>query len=303
MATVRGYARLLRLPLFVTAMADSVAGYLVARLGVLPPTASGGPLLDGRTMLLLAGTSAGLYLFGMVENDLADVKRDRLMELDRPLVTGEAGYVGTALILAFCLALAAGCAAMLPGAAALPAIGTFAVVNLYNLAAKRGPAHIAMIIMGLTRFLNFGIGVGAAIGIPREQIDWGLLAADGPLWMKHGLAIFMATFVVTGYSVAARNGIVVSTRPWQAFFMAALVGGLALLAAAPLHVGARALTAPVARLGAALLLPMLWPGPLLWAGGHERRPEQYAPFIERMLYWLIVMDAAFVLDAFLTRPR
>ena len=38
----------------------------------------------------------------------------------------------------------------------------------------------------------------------------------------------------------------------------------------------------------------------LWsAAGHAREPRQYEPFIERMLYWFIAMDAAFVFDAWL----
>lgn len=106
MSTFRGRVRLLRLPLFVTAVADAAAGYTVALLSVGNLAA-----FDWGLVGVIAGTSTGLYLFGMVENDLVDVSRDRLLGAARPLVTGEAG-VGTAvffLVLTLVLAVLAPC--------------------------------------------------------------------------------------------------------------------------------------------------------------------------------------------------
>ena len=122
-----------------------------------------------------------------------------------------------------------------------------------------------------------------------------LIGPAGPLWARHGLAIFFATFVVTGYSIAARRENTVSSRPWSAAFFAAAVAGFAMIA---VQVGADVnwFHAPVARVFAVLLLAALWPGGLWSAAGAARRPEQYGRFVPRMLYWFIVMDAAFVLD-------
>jgi 4-hydroxybenzoate polyprenyltransferase len=293
--SVRGIYRILRLPLFVTAVADITAGYTVAIL-------CRGLAFDWRLAALLGGTSAGLYLFGMVQNDLVDIRRDRLLKVRRPLVTGKLG-IGTAVVLLILTGgLAAVCAVMLSvvmhrGGALTLAIGTFAAINLYNLAAKRGPPYVATTVMGLCRFLNFGIGVAAAVGVPR-RIGLDLLHPSGPLWVRHGLALFFAAMVAAGYSICARRGTSVSTRPWSVAFVVAAAAGFGMIA---ISVAAEspAFAAPVARVFAALLLAGLWPGGLWSAAGPARKPRQYEPFIERMLYWLIAMDAAFVFDAWL----
>jgi len=292
--SVRGIYRILRLPLFVTAVADVVAGYTVAILYRGLP-------FNWHLAALLGGTSAGLYLFGMVQNDLVDVRRDRFLKVPRPLVTGDLGIGVAVLLLILTGAVAAVCAVMVGRGALVLAIGTFAAINLYNMAAKRGPAYVAVTVMGLCRFLNFGIGVTAVVGVPRD-IGIELLLPSGPLWVRHGLALFFAGACVTGYSICARDGAKVSTRPWSVAFVVAAVGGFAMIAFSVATESARFM-APVARVFAALLLAGLWPGGLWSAAGPVREPKQYEPFIQRMLYWLIAMDAAFVLDAWLMARR
>jgi 4-hydroxybenzoate polyprenyltransferase len=295
--TVRGIWRILRLPLVVTAVADVAAGYVVALL----PDPS---VFEWRRLGLVAGISTGLYLFGMVQNDLVDLRRDRLFGIPRPLVTGQIGIGAAVVLLVLTAVLAGACGLALEGGALVLTILTFAAINLYNLGAKHGPAYIAMLAMGLCRAMNFGIGVLAAIGTPRE-VHADLFALSGPLWVRQGMALFFAACVVTGYSIAARQQSVVTTRVWQAAFVVAAVAGFGLIALATLlprggDESAR-LFVPVARVLAFLLLPALWPGGLWSATGPERKPEQYAPFIERALYWFVVMDAAFVLDGLLIR--
>lgn len=292
----RGVYRILRPPLFVTAMADVVAGYTVALLPHDPHLEE----FDWGLAALLAGTSAGLYLFGMVENDLRDVRRDRLLKLPRPLVTGEIGVAGAVVLLVLTAGLAAACASTLRGGALVMAILAFAAINLYNLGAKYGPPVVAMTVMGLCRLLNFGIGVSAAVAFPRE-FSPDLLLPTGPLWVRQGLALFFITAIISGYSVAARSGVRVSSSPWRAAFVATLLAGFLMLAASvqvspPTHI-----VAPVARVFAGLALASLWPGGLWSATGRSRRPEEYAPFIERAIYWIIVMDGAFVLDGLLAQ--
>jgi len=293
---LKGTVRLLRLPLFVTAVADSVAGYAVGAITSAKP-------FEWDRVAMLAGVSTGLYLFGMVQNDLADRRRDRLMGLDRPLVTGQVS-VATAVVLLLATALLAGvCAAMLKGGSLVLAIGTFAAVNLYNLGAKRGPAYVAMGVMGLCRLLNFGIGAAAAAGVPKP-VTLALFLPDGPLWVRHGAALFFTTMVVTGYSICARLGRTVSTRPWQGAFIVAGGAGFLLIAASMstvLGVGRGLFVPPVARVFAVLLLAGLWPGGLWSPMGRARRPEEYGRFIERALYWMILLDAAFVVDALMIR--
>ena len=306
MPNLKGYARLLRLPLFVTAAADSVAGYAAASLAAHQALGLGPPLL-------LAGASSGLYLFGMVENDLSDIDRDRRLGVGRPLVTGEATIRGALVLLMGAILLTALCAIRLPGPAAAMVIVTFITINLYNLAVKEGPSSVAMTVMGLCRLFNFGIGVLAAVGIPSGRIDMGLFLPSGPLWMRHGLMLFFVAALASGYSVAARSNVTVSTRPWQVVLVVALIGGLALWMATPLvnallatvpqtagHPATR-FVPPLARVFALAILALLWPGRLWSAAGPKRKASEYAPFIDRALYWLILADAAFVLDAMTLR--
>jgi len=307
--SARGIYRILRLPLVITAMADVVAGYTVALLPRLHR-------FDWHEVVLLAGASAGLYLFGMVENDLADVRRDRLLGQRRPLVTGEIGLAAAVVLLVLAAVLAGVCVyglrayalsrgALSGGGTVMVAIAAFAAINLYNLAAKRGPSHVAMTVMGLCRILNFALGVVAAVGFPRE-VGVGLLLPTGPLWVRHGLALFFTTWIATGYSIGARQSLVVSTRPWQVAFFAAALGGFGLVALSTMPLVAageesgRQFIAPMARVVAFLLLTGLWPGGLWSVTGPARRPADYGAFIERALYWMIVLDAAFVLDGLLT---
>jgi len=288
--SARGIYRILRLPLFTTAVADAVAGYFVARLPDLD-------LVEPHRVLLVAGVSTGLYLFGMVENDLVDMRRDRRLAPDRPLVRGEVSPATAVVLLVLTAILAGACAVGLSAGALVLAIGAFATINLYNLAAKHGPSSVAMVVMGLCRLLNFGVGVAAARGVP-HGITPDLIGLTAPLWVRHGVAIFFATFVVTGYSIAARRGYTMSSRPWSTAFFATALAGFAMIA---IQVGAhvQGFDAPVARVFAGLLLAAMWPGGLWSAAGPARRPEQYGRFVPRMLYWFIVMDAAFVVDQLL----
>jgi len=281
---------LLRLPLFVTAVADAVAGYFVALLPNLEH-------LDWHRVALLAGTSSGLYLYGMVENDLVDRRRDRLTDADRPLATGDVPVTAAVVLLVLTAALAGVCALGLRGGALVLAIGAFATINLYNLAAKHGPSSIAMMVMGLCRLLNFLIGVSTAVGFP-DRITPDLFGLSGPLWVRHGLALFFASAVVTGYSIAARRGYRMSSRPWMAAFFVTAVAGFTMIAVA-VSTSFAWFHPPVARVFALLMLTALWPGGLWSSAGPERQPEQYAPFIPRMLYWFIVLDASFVADRWL----
>jgi len=298
MSTLKGCARLLRGPQFLTAVSDAVAGYLIALL--VSPEAHA---FTWGTVALVGGTSAGLYLVGTTENDLADLRRDRLLRALRPLVTGDVGIPLAVALLVFFLAVAGGCASRLPGPALLLAIGTFAAINLYNLAARRGPAYIPMILMGLCRLLNFGIGVAAASGIPIGKIDWALLLPSGPLWVRHGLALFFAGCVITGYSIAAKRNLTMSSRPWQVVMLVGLIGGLGMWVILSV-IRIPGVVPPFVRVFALLVLASAWPGRLWSATGHQRKPDEYAPFATRALYWLILMDVAFVLDAILMQaPR
>lgn len=282
--------RLLCLPLVLTAIADAVAGYFVAALP--DPNRIG----LGR-LALVAGTAAGLHLFGMVEDFLVKRRQDPLLKLDLACVPGYVPFVTAGIPLVLTAGLAGICAVALSAGALVMAIGAFATINFYNLTAKHRPAPISMALMGLFRLLVFGIGVAAAVGVPQPSL-WGL---SGPLWVRQGVSIFFATTIVTGYSIAAQRGYEVSTLPWRGVFVVTAGAGFIMIA-----FGATTTSswfhAPVARVFALLLLPTLWPSRLWSPATITSRPEQYALFIPRMLFWFIVMDAAFLLDGLLLSP-
>lgn len=292
MSTLRGTARLLRLPLFVTAVADALAAYGLALL-------AGGGTFQWRQAALLAATATGLYLFGMVQNDVVDVRRDRELGVPRPLVTGEARLPHAVFLMVATAAVAAGCAWILGEDVLIVAGVAFAMINSYNLAAKHGPASVAMPVMGLCRVANAAVGVVVAIGVPHVP---DVAAGDIPMWAVHWIALLGVGAVASGYSIAARRRNVVSTRPWQVFLVVTVAATLGLLAFASwagpqVRPWGLVLHPPLFRGVAGVVLVLLWPGRLWSRLGTKREPDEYAPFIERLLYWLIVLDVAFVLDA------
>ncbi len=154
------WARLVRLPLLPTALADSWAGFLIATLPGHPPA---WPVLGA-----LAAASGGLYLGGMVLNDVADLERDKRIHPARPLPSGE---IGKPLALLLYLGLTGGGLAAACALGALPAslaLALTAAVMAYNLVLKswRLPGCLAM---GTCRGLNLALGIaagGAAAGFP-----------------------------------------------------------------------------------------------------------------------------------------
>jgi hypothetical protein len=142
------YLKLFRLPFVLTAVADSAAGYLIARRG---------EAVEPRTLGLLALASAGLYAFGMAMNDVADRHRDKVLAPGRPLPSGRITLAGA--VRAAGLAATAACAAVLllkAPAARMMFAGAFACIMLYDFAIKVPP------VMGAIRFFNLLIGVAAA---------------------------------------------------------------------------------------------------------------------------------------------
>ena len=78
MSTLRAYLQLCRFPAVFTALADIVLGYLLTRTQV-----------DSVPQLgLLLGASAGLYLSGMVWNDIFDRQQDAAERPKRPIPSG-----------------------------------------------------------------------------------------------------------------------------------------------------------------------------------------------------------------------
>lgn len=144
---MKDFLRLARVPLVYTAMADSVAGYLIAN-----------PVVQGPPLALLALASACFYMAGMVFNDVADRERDRTLHPERPLVSGavavrDAVLFGTVLMM---IALAACAAISLPTYISGAALA--ASIFAYDFGLKRFGV-VGAVSMALTRVLNFALGL------------------------------------------------------------------------------------------------------------------------------------------------
>lgn len=104
----------------------------------------------GESMLLTAAVAVGLYVFGMVLNDLLDVRRDRLFAKRRPLTSGRI-TLRSAMVAALCALLVAVLSATMMGAGeAIVCLGCAALIVFYNSAGKHLPA-LGLISLGLVR--------------------------------------------------------------------------------------------------------------------------------------------------------
>ncbi len=156
------YLRLVRFPLVPTAVADPLAGYLLA----LP---MGAPLAPFR-MAGLAAISACLYMAGMVLNDVSDVVRDRTLHPGRPLPSGEIPLKAAMRCFWLLAALGLGTSLLLGGAVAGMAVALAVLIAAYDLIAKCWRVSGAL-VMGACRSFNMMLGMsaaGASLAFPAE---------------------------------------------------------------------------------------------------------------------------------------
>ncbi|MBI2901556.1 MAG: hypothetical protein HYY17_15340 [Planctomycetes bacterium] len=156
------YLRLVRFPLIFTAVADSLAGYLIGlRRGTDP--------VEPRVVALLVVVSATLYAVGMACNDIADRDRDKLLHPARVLPTGAVSLRGAWTCVLALLAVSGGALGTLsilapraPEAIGIGRVGLWGamvgMIFLYDFGGKvfalGGP-----ILMGLIRACNFLLGL------------------------------------------------------------------------------------------------------------------------------------------------
>lgn len=155
------YLKLVRFPLVFTAIADSAAGYLC----------STGGNVEAWVLGWLAGASAGLYLFGMALNDIADLERDRKLAPTRVLPSGRLSLAEARLAAGASLAFSFLCVAGLGytgcgGQHFAPWISAIVFIVAYDFGWLKVPPT-----MGLVRLSNFLIG---AFVVTRVGYDWGV---------------------------------------------------------------------------------------------------------------------------------
>ncbi|MDZ4687717.1 MAG: UbiA family prenyltransferase, partial [Planctomycetaceae bacterium] len=201
------YLQLLRLPTVFTAMADIVLGRLLVNSRELAPYDQ---------FLTLLGASCGLYLSGMVFNDVFDRQQDAVERPSRPIPSGRVP-LRNAVILGTVLMLGGVAAAATLTRPALYVAGLLAVaVFAYDYALKRTP--LGPVAMGTCRFLN--VMLGAAASYDR----WFQLWARPQLVVAIGLGIY-----IVGVTWFARTEARQSNRGQLSAALVTLNAGLGVL--------------------------------------------------------------------------
>ncbi|MCA9215415.1 MAG: UbiA family prenyltransferase, partial [Planctomycetales bacterium] len=168
MASTLSYLRLLRAPNVFTAVADIAMGFLFVTHSLVP--------VGGLALLLVA--TCGLYLAGMVLNDVFDVEVDRQERPQRPIPSGEislgrAKTIGFGLLVVGVVAgVFAGLFFSAPGVGRLRS-GTVAIilalsVLIYDGGVKK--TFFGAIAMGLCRTCNVLLGMSLFPAVGRSEL-------------------------------------------------------------------------------------------------------------------------------------
>ena len=182
------WLQLMRLPTVFTALSNILCGFLLTHL---QPRLKVADLTGHSDLWLLLASTIGLYLGGMVLNDVFDAKLDAIERPERPIPSGQISRRAAAIF---------GALLMLGGVVAAAVVGTPSLlvatlivpcVLAYNGFLKTTIA--APLGMATCRFLNLMLGASAVPDLPS-------LLQSTPLTVAAGLAIY-----IVGVTVFARN--------------------------------------------------------------------------------------------------
>ena len=165
MHKLTAYLQLLRLPAVFTAMADIFLGYLMNHSSLERPA----------EFALLLTASSGLYLSGMVFNDVFDRKTDADGRPGRPIPSGRVSVKSAVILAVALMALGVVASACVGRGSLLIAVCLCAAILGYNGILKRTP--LGPLAMGSCRFLNVMLGASAGNwvwGQPQLPIAAGL---------------------------------------------------------------------------------------------------------------------------------
>ena len=150
MPTLRAYLQLCRAPALFTALADIMLGFLLTTNRVEPVS----------KLALLMGASAGLYLAGMVWNDVFDREQDAKERPKRPIPSGRVSLKSAITFASTLTVIGLACSAA-AGMRSLAVAGMLtACIFLYDGVLKKTP--LGPFFMGGCRFLNVILGASTA---------------------------------------------------------------------------------------------------------------------------------------------
>jgi len=198
---------MLRPPNLPTAWADVLLGYWMVQW--LQPWG------DWRTLAALLVSSSGLYLAGMVWNDVFDVEVDRVERPDRPIPSGDVS-LSFARVLAVVLTLIGVGAAAFAGLPSLwTALALVAAIFFYDGFAKNfsfGPLG-----MGLCRALNVLLGASPMLPSLLKGSGEHLQVPFDLVWSTFWWSFPLANGIyIAGVTLFSRQEATVSRRPWLA---------------------------------------------------------------------------------------
>lgn len=296
--SLRACLELMRPANIVTAFADILAGYFVARgvllsgrnllfsSGMNPSGASLseslsessipalftdiGEMMPGALPWLLLAT-LGLYGGGIVWNDVMDSEIDRIERPERPIPSGRiprwgAAFLGTSLLLT---GIAAACRVH-PGAG-----GIALAVALLSLTYNRYAKHSSVagpLVMGLCRGGNLLLGMAAVPGMP---------AGMWPVVLLPVIHISAVTLVSRGeVSGGSRVSGMLATA------LVLTTGILLILLTLVLRSGASPTALPFALLFLAALLPPFW------RSARDPKPDRVRRAVKRGVLGLILLNSS-----------
>lgn len=176
------YLRLCRIPTIFTALADIAASYLLVRSTWEPP----------QEFILTLLASAGLYLSGMVFNDIFDRNIDRQERPNRPIPSGAVSIRNAVLFGSILMITGLAAAAMVNRFSLIIACFTAVAIFLYDGILKK--TFLAPISMGMCRFFNILLGASCAAESFADLFRW------PQLWYAIAMCVY-----ITGVTLFARK--------------------------------------------------------------------------------------------------
>jgi 4-hydroxybenzoate polyprenyltransferase len=186
---------LCRFPAVFTALADIVLGWVLSH-GLLTNAAA------ATSLALLLLSSAGLYLAGMVFNDVFDRRQDAVERPGRPIPSGQISVTGAAVFGTALMTIGLASAAFAGRASIEVAVLLAACIFCYDGGMKR--TLIGPVFMGGCRFLNVLLGASGGLGSLLSVLEL------PQLWVAIGMGIYVAGltwFARTEAKASSRNAL------------------------------------------------------------------------------------------------